>query len=316
MVASLSHDDEYQDPWASAGTESDGEIDPEETNITDSMGTLQDMSPPAAMSHTGWQGGCRMYSPPAFLPSSPLGRRNVLTPTVGSSSPGYIQESPPGQGNLTSTVKSRQSTAVREEKDILDCAKDLILRYTLFHNSWPNTITLNANVRSLWAMALGGRSDLGLIKPSEETINTHSSVQSQYIYNINKHVLRLYGLTSNMMGAVRDPTTVKRRLEYLLDGDRFMCDRSGYEDLSLQFLAPQIPDTIYSKYFAGKKMLGIVDAQLGSTRIILTSKETMGEEVTWRNFEADIQTGVIEDISRAIMARVQQNHNVEKVRTE
>ncbi|KAG0644288.1 hypothetical protein HOY80DRAFT_997050 [Tuber brumale] len=114
-----SHDNEYQYPRASAGTASDGVIDPAETNITDSMGTLQCQSPQAAMSRTGQLGGLvtvltisepratpptrptpasriirsRIDTPTAFLSSSPLGRRNVLTPTVGSWSPGYIQES-------------------------------------------------------------------------------------------------------------------------------------------------------------------------------------------------------------------------------
>ncbi|KAG0130046.1 hypothetical protein HOY82DRAFT_389613 [Tuber indicum] len=184
--------DEYQDSRASAGTESDGEIDPAETDITDSTGTLQRQSSQEAMSRTGRLAGLvtvstisepretpptrptpasriirsRVYSPPAFLSSSPLGRRNVLTPTIRSSSPGYNQESSPGQDNLSSGVKSRRSTAVGGEKDLLDRTKALILRYTLFHNPLPNTTTLNAKVRSVWAVALGGGRGAGCIEPS------------------------------------------------------------------------------------------------------------------------------------------------------
>ncbi|KAG0644289.1 hypothetical protein HOY80DRAFT_1030462 [Tuber brumale] len=40
------------------------------------------------------------------------------------------------------------------------------------------------------------------------------------------------------------------------------------------------------------------------------------QEEMWRNFDEDVQTGVIEDISRAIMAMVQQNQNIEKVQKE
>ncbi|KAG0130075.1 hypothetical protein HOY82DRAFT_650478 [Tuber indicum] len=126
-----------------------------------------------------------------------------------------------------------------------------------------------------------------------------------------------------------------------------MCDPSGYKDLSLRFLAPQIPDAIYSKYFAGKKMQGMADPEfillINGTVICLTCAilchtlmawqtgiyqdppdfqgDRAGDllarqEETWRNFEEDVQMAVIEDISRAIMARVQQNHKVVKVRRE
>jgi len=51
----------------------------------------------------------------------------------------------------------------------------------------------------------------------------HSSVRSQLVYWVKTDLHNLYNLQ------IGDPTRVARRVEYLLEGDRFQCDPKGYE---------------------------------------------------------------------------------------
>jgi len=83
------------------------------------------------------------------------------------------------------------------------------------------------------------------------------------------------------------------RVDYLLERDRFMCSPRGYEvsvrfviarpqlmrmNLTQQvrnrFLAPQIPEPIWGKYFKGKKIFGISEpdflGQINGTMVCLT----------------------------------------------
>jgi len=69
---------------------------------------------------------------------------------------------------------------------------------------------------------------------------------------------------------------IARRVDYLLERDRFMCSQRGYEvsvrfviarpqlmrmdltqEVTNRFLAPQMPEAIWGKYFKGRKMRGI-----------------------------------------------------------
>jgi hypothetical protein len=50
----------------------------------------------------------------------------------------------------------------------------------------------------------------------------HSSVRSQYVYHVKNEIGKLYDLPS-------DPTAISRRVDYLLEKDRFMCLPKGYE---------------------------------------------------------------------------------------
>jgi len=91
----------------------------------------------------------------------------------------------------------------------------------------------------------------------------------------------------------QDPTAIARRVDYLLERDRFMCSLRGYEvsvrfviarpqlmrmDLTQQvtnrFLAPQIPEAIWGKYFKGRKMRGIAEpdflGRINGTMVCLT----------------------------------------------
>jgi len=86
---------------------------------------------------------------------------------------------------------------------------------------------------------------------------------------------------------------IAHRVDYLLERDRFMCSPRGYEvsvrfviarpqlmcmDLTQQvtnrFLAPQIPEAIWGKYFKGRKMRGIAEpdflGRINGTMVCLT----------------------------------------------
>ena len=102
-------------------------------------------------------------------------------------------------------------------------------------------------------------------------------MRAQFVHYIKNHIRELYGLLG-------DPTAIARRVEYLLEDDRFMCPSNGYEvcirpspvanqdfqsrltmtwmqPISFRFLAPQIADAIYGKHFNGKRKLGILDPE-------------------------------------------------------
>jgi len=91
----------------------------------------------------------------------------------------------------------------------------------------------------------------------------------------------------------RDPTAIAPNVDYLLERDRFMCSPRGYEvsvrfviarpqlmgmDLTQQvtnrFLAPQIPEAIWGKYFKRTKMHGIAEpdflGRINGTMVCLT----------------------------------------------
>jgi len=50
----------------------------------------------------------------------------------------------------------------------------------------------------------------------------HSGVRAQFVHYIKNHIRELYGLRG-------DPTAIARRVEYLLEDDRFMCPANRYE---------------------------------------------------------------------------------------
>ncbi|PUU79255.1 hypothetical protein B9Z19DRAFT_1125516 [Tuber borchii] len=108
----------------------------------------------------------------------------------------------------------------------------LMLRYTLFNNLLPNAVALTSQVYTVWSKVLDTISDSGYIDPSEESLK---------------------------LGLPKDPIAMAPRIEYLLEGDRFICSANGYENLTFRFLVPQIAYTIYGKYFNGIKMQEMLD---------------------------------------------------------
>jgi len=51
----------------------------------------------------------------------------------------------------------------------------------------------------------------------------HSTCRSQYLHTVKKAITELYKLNSE------DPTACARRLEYLLEEDKFICPPGSYE---------------------------------------------------------------------------------------
>ena len=52
--------------------------------------------------------------------------------------------------------------------------------------------------------------------------NRHSGVRSQFVSDLKDEILKLYELPA-------DPTAIARRVDYLVEKDRFMCSPNGYE---------------------------------------------------------------------------------------
>ena len=55
---------------------------------------------------------------------------------------------------------------------------------------------------------------------------SHSAVRSQFVYDVKDNIGRLYDLP-------QDPTAIARRVDYLLERDRFMCSPRGYQVCAL-----------------------------------------------------------------------------------
>ncbi|PUU72529.1 hypothetical protein B9Z19DRAFT_1137366 [Tuber borchii] len=105
----------------------------------------------------------------------------------------------------------------------------LMLRYTLFDNPLLNAVALTSQLHG-----------------------KHTAVRGQFLFHIRTYIKGLYNLP-------KDPIAMAGRIENLLEGDRFMCSPNGYENLTFRFLAPQIADAIYGKYFDRVKMQGMLD---------------------------------------------------------
>ncbi|PUU75423.1 hypothetical protein B9Z19DRAFT_1131339 [Tuber borchii] len=125
------------------------------------------------------------------------------------------------------------------EGAILGKAMALMHRYTLFDNPLLNAIALTSQVYTVWSKAQDEISNTGYIDPWEESLkllcDKHMAVRGQFLFYIRTNIEGLY------------------------KGDRFMCSPNRYENLTFRFLAPQIADVIYGKYFDRVKMQGMLD---------------------------------------------------------
>lgn len=106
------------------------------------------------------------------------------------------------------------------------------------------------------------------------------------MFYIKQNITQMYDLPD-------DPAAIARKVDYLLEPDRFMCPPRGYEvslllclglasglttdwtqSITFRFLAPQIADAIYGKYYDGVRMQGILDPgflkRINATMICLT----------------------------------------------
>ncbi|PUU79715.1 hypothetical protein B9Z19DRAFT_1124812 [Tuber borchii] len=179
----------------------------------------------------------------------------ITTSGVSNSSP-RSEPGIPSYGRIGPAIDSQRNTVIWAEGAILGKAKALMLRYTRFDNPLPNAVALTSQVYTVWSKVQDTISDAGYIDPSEENLNLlrgkYTAVRGQFLFHIRTNIKGLYSLP-------KDPTAMVPRIEYLLEGDRFMCSSNGYENLTFRFLAPQIANAIYGKYFDGVKMQGMLD---------------------------------------------------------
>ncbi|PUU75683.1 hypothetical protein B9Z19DRAFT_1130862 [Tuber borchii] len=72
------------------------------------------------------------------------------------------------------------------------------------------------------------------------------AVRGQFLFHIRTNIEELYSF-------LKDSTAMAQRIQYLLEGDRFMCLPNGYE-VHLKFLAPQIADARYDLFVRQRNM--------------------------------------------------------------
>ncbi|KAF8438321.1 hypothetical protein BDZ91DRAFT_756114 [Kalaharituber pfeilii] len=106
-----------------------------------------------------------------------------------------------------------------------------------------------------WGMA---QDRLGEYKVKIKAINSHlksihSRVRSQLVYECRDTVINLYGL--NHLLAETKAAKVKELLLY----DRFVCEGKCRMGMENRFMAEEIVELIWNKYFVGAKMWGNID---------------------------------------------------------
>jgi len=109
-----------------------------------------------------------------------------------------------GHEHIWPETNSRRNTARGAEGAVVAQAKGLILLYTHFDEPLPGPVALTTQVHRVWLQALNHISDTGNIEASEESVKLVSRHQ-----------------------AILEESF--RRLDYLLEKDRFMCSPRGYE---------------------------------------------------------------------------------------
>ncbi|RPB00159.1 hypothetical protein L873DRAFT_1843128 [Choiromyces venosus 120613-1] len=158
---------------------------------------------------------------------------------------------------LTITPRNTQSSSRRipyrgrrtlAPRSILAKACSLMWDWTIFVNPFPDPITRTEEDE------LGFPNFADATPPSSDQIRAkHSGCRSQYLYTAKKAITELYKLD------IDDPTGCGRRVEYLLEGDRFTCPPNNYESVSLRFVAPQIPNMIYAQFYASTQRKSMKD---------------------------------------------------------
>jgi len=114
---------------------------------------------------------------PATFPSSSLARYSSPLGVPSTTTSGIRSSSPPGEQSTRGTVSVRhlinswRNTVTGLEGEILGIAKDLMLQYTLYVNTLPNTVALTFEVHSGWSRAQDEIVDAGNIELSSKSID-------------------------------------------------------------------------------------------------------------------------------------------------
>ncbi|PUU72974.1 hypothetical protein B9Z19DRAFT_1069350, partial [Tuber borchii] len=202
-------------------------------------------------------------------------------------------------GRIRGVTNSRRNTVTGVEGEIVVVAKYLMLQYTLFVDPLPDPVTLTSAVHGVWSRAQDEIADAGNIEASEKSLD-----------------LKLYELGG-------DPTAIARRVEYLLEEDRFICPSDGYEEITFRFLAPQIADTIYECFnetiAASHVQYSAIPCgrgELGHSLTLRSSSLRPSERNAWRGFPRATQELMLRNLRETIMDKVNQENRVLKERHE
>ncbi|KAI5839098.1 hypothetical protein DFP73DRAFT_530375 [Morchella snyderi] len=136
----------------------------------------------------------------------------------------------------------------------------LIGEHTLLHEPFPPAARLSVLVVGMWAAVscrVGCTVDLDEVV-IKQVRSLHSRVRSHLMHEVKG---RLADSTIYGLGNLSGPEARAAQAEYLLKNDRFLSPAQHYETYRLRFLAPEIIDILYYKYFDGVRMRGVKDPE-------------------------------------------------------
>ncbi|KAI5838607.1 hypothetical protein DFP73DRAFT_599843 [Morchella snyderi] len=224
-------------------------------------------------------------SSPTYSPyrSSPpfegVGESSMSSPRIPSSPQVYLPEAQPRVydiAQLSSSNREEENAPIAEsERSLLTSSRSvnvlsmqaqriekecstLIGDHTLLHEPFPPALRLSVLVVSMWAAAscwVGCTVD-----PDEVVIkqvrSLHSRVRSHLMHEVKG---RLADSTIYGPGNLSNSEARAAQAEYLLKNDRFLSSAQHYDTYRLRFLAPEIIDILYYKYFDRVRMRGVKD---------------------------------------------------------
>ncbi|RPB06933.1 hypothetical protein P167DRAFT_579833 [Morchella conica CCBAS932] len=170
---------------------------------------------------------------------------------------GDIPSSQLTQRSVVPNSRSANVLSVQAQRVEKECSV-LIGEHTLLHEPFPPAGRLSILVVSMWATAsrrVGCKVDLDEVV-IKQVRSLHSRVRSHLMHEVKG---RLADSTINGLGNLVGPEARAAQVQYLLKHDRFLSPQQHYETYRLRFLAPEIIDILYFKYFDGVRMRGVRD---------------------------------------------------------
>ncbi|KAI5839484.1 hypothetical protein DFP73DRAFT_598467 [Morchella snyderi] len=153
------------------------------------------------------------------------------------------------QRSLLPSSRSANVLSMQAQRIQKECST-LIGDHTLLHEPFPPAARLSVLVVNMWAAAsrrVGFAVDLDEVV-IKQVRSLHSRVRSHLMHEVKG---RLADSTIYGLGTLTSPEARAAQVEYLLKNDRFLSPAQHYETYRLRFLAPEIIDILYYKYFDG-----------------------------------------------------------------
>ncbi|KAH0604884.1 uncharacterized protein H6S33_006552 [Morchella sextelata] len=245
--------------------------------------------------------------PERELDSTPPASHSYRTPPATQYCGSPLVHETPGPESLGGS-----DCKLPDYKPIVKQAGELLGRYTLLEEPWPQPDSLVVNIRRFWAEANDYfNTSLNLTKSARGEVQiVCSRVRSHLVYAIKDYMARglLYG-----MKELHTADSRATKVNYLLEKDRFISDPENYSTGRRHFWAPEIVDVIFLKYYKGDKMRGAKDPDFGdeglhfnpsqNTDIMLMYSRMMD---TWKKRSAQNQMGTLEVIRETIGEKIEE----------